>query len=101
MSDKETLEDAIAILDSLSAHADTDNWFAARHYVGAGEDRSDPHTQIASCGDLDVADLIAVMGRTVRTLSVVLQRALQTPILTGEGERFDQNAVALAKAVRS
>lgn len=100
MSDKEILKDAIAILDSLSAHADTDNWFSARHYVGAGEDRSDPHTQIASCGDLDVADLIAVMGRTVSTLSVIMQQALQNPMVVFDGESYDPIAVAIARAVR-
>jgi len=72
----EVLERAIDRLDSLKGHLDTDHWFSGAHYVGAGEDRSDPELEIASAGDLDAARLIAALGRATGAISYMLARSV-------------------------
>ena len=72
------LERAAQRLDTLKTHLDTDNWFSAAHYVGAGEDRLDPEMQIASTGDLDAARLIADLGRATGAIVYLLENSAKS-----------------------
>ena len=72
----ELLTRASARLDALKDHLDTDHWFSAAHYVGAGEDRSDPEMEIASTGDLDAARLIAALGRATGAISYLMTNSV-------------------------
>ena len=99
MTAVETLERAISKLDGLIAHADTEHWFAVRYCIGAGEDRTDPHTEIAQAGDRDVAELIATLGRASATISVVMTRALRAYEMALITDEEVQDATALARAV--
>ena len=96
-AEAERLLEAIDMLENLSSHTDTDNWFSNRYYVGAGVDRFDPDEEVARAGSVEVGELIAALGRSVGAIIYMLRCDVEM-IEASSGEQLEKVLSAVRRA---